>query len=68
MTDLLDAVLASLQTVREHMRNLAGEDIDVASYNSFTNTVRVGERAERLWISQASAPMFATLGVAPVSA
>lgn len=39
---------------------------DVASYNSFTNTVRVGERAERLWISSASAPMFATLGVAPV--
>lgn len=37
----------------------------VATYSSFTNTLRADDRAERLWMSSASASLFATLGVAP---
>jgi len=38
----------------------------VAAYNSFTNTMRVGDRVERVRVSMPTAPLFATLGVQPV--
>src|SRR5829696_33204 len=39
---------------------------DVAVYNSFTNTLRVGDRVERVRMSLVSYTLFATLGAAPV--
>jgi putative ABC transport system permease protein len=37
----------------------------IGSYNNFTNTLRVGDRVERVWMSSPPASLFATLGVAP---
>ena len=39
---------------------------DVAGYNSFTNTLRVGDRVERPRMSAPTMTLFNTLGVAPV--
>ena len=39
---------------------------DVGSYNWFTNTLRVGDRVERVPMSVPSPSMFTTLGVEPV--
>lgn len=38
----------------------------VAYYNSFTNSLRVGDRVERIEMSAPSASLFSVLGVAPV--
>ena len=38
---------------------------DVSNSNSFTNTLRVGDRAERLRMSWVSYTLFSTLGVQP---
>ena len=38
---------------------------DVAMYNSFTNTLRVGDRVERVRMSMPSLSLFSTLGVTP---
>lgn len=43
----LDAVLSALQAVREHVRNLEGEDIEVASYNAWI--ARLNELVEGDW-------------------
>lgn len=39
---------------------------DVGTYNSFTNTVRAGDRIERPRMSAPSASVFSTLGVDPI--
>jgi putative ABC transport system permease protein len=39
---------------------------DVAVYNSFTNTVRLGDRVERVRISSPTNSMFTTLGAKPM--
>jgi putative ABC transport system permease protein len=39
---------------------------DIAVYNSFTNTLRVGDRVERVRMSAPSYTLFSTLGAAPV--
>lgn len=39
---------------------------DLAVYNSFTNTLRVGERVERVRMSMPSYTLFSTLGAAPI--
>src|SRR5689334_14223610 len=39
---------------------------DLAVYNSFTNTLRVNDRVERVRMSMVSWPLFSTLGAAPV--
>jgi len=39
---------------------------DVAAYNSFTHTIRAGERVERSRVSMSTPSLFSTLGVAPV--
>ena len=38
----------------------------VAPYDDFTNTLRVGDRAERVRMAVSTASLFPTLGVAPV--
>ena len=38
----------------------------VAPYDDFTNTIRVGDRAERVRMAVSTASLFPTLGVAPV--
>lgn len=37
----------------------------IGSYSVFTNTLRLGDRAERIWMSAPSASLFPTLSVAP---
>src|SRR6187399_1864054 len=39
---------------------------DLAVYNSFTNTLRVGDRVERVRMSAPSHTLFSTLGATPV--
>jgi putative ABC transport system permease protein len=39
---------------------------DVAIYNSFTNTLRVGDRVERIRMSWPTSTLFSTLGVTPM--
>ncbi|MEQ8330861.1 MAG: ABC transporter permease [Longimicrobiales bacterium] len=39
---------------------------DVATYNTFTNTLRVDDRTERVWMSSPSVSLFATLGADPI--
>jgi putative ABC transport system permease protein len=39
---------------------------DIAVYNSFTNTLRVGDRVERVRMSLVTYSLFSTLGAAPV--
>ena len=39
---------------------------DIAVHNSFTNTLRVGDRVERVRMSLVSYSLFSTLGAAPV--
>ena len=39
---------------------------DVAVYNSFTNTVRLGDRVERLRLSWPTNSLFRTLGASPI--
>jgi len=39
---------------------------DISTYNSFTTTIREGERVERLRISWPTNSMYSTLGVSPV--
>ena len=39
---------------------------DIATYNSFTNTLRVGDRAERIRMSAPTYTLFSTLGATPV--
>ncbi len=46
---------------REHARLLTG----IGTVNSFTNTLRFGERVERLRMSAPTTSLFATLGVTP---
>jgi predicted permease len=38
---------------------------DVSTYNSFTSTLRVGDRVERVRMSQPTTTLFSTLGVTP---
>ena len=47
---------------REHSKLLT----EISSANSFTNTLRVGERVERPRMSAPTHSMFATLGVQPI--
>jgi putative ABC transport system permease protein len=49
-----------------HYRERAKTIEDVATYNSFTNTARVGDRVERIRMSSPSYSLFSTLGVTPV--
>lgn len=46
----------------EHSQMLAG----VGRYNGFTNSLRVGDRVERIPMSSPSASLFSALGVAPL--
>ena len=39
---------------------------DLSTYNSFTNTLRVGDRVERVRMSVPTVSMFSTLGVSPM--
>ena len=39
---------------------------DVSTYNSFTNTLRVGDRVERVRMSWPTSTLFSTLGVKPI--
>jgi putative ABC transport system permease protein len=39
---------------------------DVSTYNSFTNTLRAGDRVERVRMSYPTPSMFTTLGVKPI--
>ncbi len=39
---------------------------DVSTYNSFTNTLRVGDRAERVRMSWPTTSLFTTLGAKPI--
>ena len=39
---------------------------DVSTYNSFTSTLRVGDRVERIWMSQPTSSLFTTLGAKPL--
>src|SRR6185312_2662409 len=39
---------------------------DVSTYNSFTNTLRVGDRVERVRMSWPTSSLFSTLGVKPI--
>jgi predicted permease len=39
---------------------------DVSTFNSFTSTLRVGDRVERIRMSQPTSSLFTTLGAAPV--
>jgi predicted permease len=39
---------------------------DVSTYNSFTNTLRVGDRIERVRLSTPTTSLFSTLGVRPL--
>jgi putative ABC transport system permease protein len=45
----------------EQSRLIAG----IGSFDTFTNTLRVGERVERIWMGASVASTFTTLGVAP---
>jgi predicted permease len=47
---------------REHSKLLE----DLAFYNSFTNTLRVDDRVERIRMSAPTISVFATLGVTPI--
>jgi predicted permease len=38
----------------------------VATYNSYTNTLRVEDRIERVWVSSPTPDLFALLGVTPL--
>ncbi|HVQ43091.1 MAG TPA: ABC transporter permease [Vicinamibacterales bacterium] len=38
---------------------------DISTYNSFTSTLRVGDRVERVRMSQPTTTLFSTLGVTP---
>jgi predicted permease len=39
---------------------------DVSTYNSFTSTLRAGDRVERLWMSWPTNSLFTTLGAKPI--
>jgi predicted permease len=39
---------------------------DISTYNSFTNTLRVGDRVERVRMSWPTSSLFSTLGVKPI--
>jgi putative ABC transport system permease protein len=39
---------------------------DVSTYNSFTNTLRVGDRVERIRMSWPTSTLFSTLGAKPI--
>jgi putative ABC transport system permease protein len=39
---------------------------DVSTYNSFTNTLRVGDRVERIRMSEPTNTLFSTLGARPI--
>ena len=39
---------------------------DISTYNSFTNTLRVGDRVERVRMSWPTSSLFSTLGVRPL--
>ena len=39
---------------------------EISTYNTFTNTLRAGDRIERVWMSVPTTSMFDTLGVEPV--
>ena len=49
-----------------HYRDQATQLEDLATFNSFTATVRAGDRVERLRQSMPSMSLFSTLGVSPV--
>lgn len=39
---------------------------DVSTFNAFTNTLRAGDRIERVWMSAPTPSLFSTLGVDPI--
>ena len=47
---------------RDHSRLLE----DISTFNSFTSTLQVGDRVERVRMSAPTASMFSTLGVEPM--
>jgi putative ABC transport system permease protein len=49
-----------------HFREQSRLVEDLAVYNSFTNTLRAGDRVERVRMSLVSYSLFSTLGAAPV--
>jgi putative ABC transport system permease protein len=57
-----DLSLEFLLQYQEQSKLLEG----VAAYDDFTNTLRVGDRAERVRMAVSTASLFPTLGVAPI--
>ena len=48
-----------------HFKQRAKTIEDLATYNGFTNTLRVGDRVERIRMSSPTSSLFATLGASP---
>jgi predicted permease len=49
-----------------HYRERSKQLVDVSTTNSFTNTLRVGDRVERVRMSWPTTSLFSTLGVQPI--
>jgi putative ABC transport system permease protein len=62
LPDEFDLPLEFYLQYRDQSRLLQG----VAPYDDFTNTLRVGDRAERVRMAVSTAALFPTLGVAPI--